>query len=113
TLIAALDAFREAGGDLKLAGAPPQARLVLERLGVHRIIQQFPTSQEAFKAFEVPIQDYLSQGGLDVFVTAVRGKVFHASGCSRIRRLTSVRIHATKKAARDAGLKACRRCGAE
>lgn len=109
-LLAAVDALREVGGDLKLAGAAPQARLVLERLGVHRILQQFDTPDEAFDAFKVPIQDCLSQGGLDVFVASSRGKVFHSSGCPKLKRLKCVRIHASKKAAREAGLRPCGRC---
>jgi anti-sigma B factor antagonist len=108
--IAAVDDLREAGGDLKLAGAPAQARLVLERLGVDRLLQQFTTVDEAVEAFKVPIQEFLSQGGLDVFVAGPRGKTFHASGCGKVRRLKSVRILPSKKAARDAGLSPCSRC---
>ena len=108
--IATLDALREAGGDLKLAGAPAQAKLVLERLGVDRLIQQFETVDEAAEAFKVPIQDCLSDGALEVFVTTPRGKTFHASGCAKVKRLKSVKILTSKKAARDAGLKPCPRC---
>lgn len=108
--IATVDAVREAGGDLKIAGSPSQARLVLERLGVDRLIQQFGTVDEAAEAFKVPIQDCLSNGALDVFVTTPRGKTFHASGCSKVKRLKSVKILTSKKAARDAGLKPCPRC---
>ena len=108
--IATVDALREAGGDLKLAGSPAQARLVLERLGVDRLIQQFGTVDEAVEAFKVPIQDFLSNGALDVFITTPRGKTFHASGCAKVKRLKSVKILTSKKAARDAGLKPCPRC---
>ena len=87
--IATVDALREAGGDLKIAGSPSQAKLVLERLGVDRLIQQFGTVDEAVDAFKVPIQDFLSNGALDVFVTTPRGKTFHASGCSKVKRLKS------------------------
>jgi anti-sigma B factor antagonist len=110
--IAAMDRLRDAGGDLKIAGAPPQARLVLERLGVDRLLQQFATSEEAIDAFKVPIQDFLSQGGLGVFVAGPRAKTFHVSDCASVRRLKSLRILSSKKAARDAGLSPCRRCGA-
>ena len=110
--IAALDRLRDAGGDLKIAGAPPQAKLVLERLGVDRLLQQFATSEEAIEAYKVPIQDFLSQGGLGVFVAGPRAKTFHASDCTNVKRLKSVKIWSSKKAARDAGLSPCRRCGA-
>jgi anti-sigma B factor antagonist len=108
--IAAVDELREAGGDLKLVGAPAQARVVLERLGVDRLLQQFATVEEAVEAFQVPIQEFLSQGGLDVFVAGPRAKAFHASGCGQVRRLKSVRILSSKKAARDSGLTPCPRC---
>jgi anti-anti-sigma factor len=108
--IAAVDALREAGGDLKIAGAPAQAALVLERLGVHRLLQQCGTVDEALLAFKLPIQEYLSNGALDVFVTTPRGKTFHASSCPKVRRLKSVKILTSKKAARDAGLKPCPKC---
>jgi anti-anti-sigma factor len=108
--IAAVDDLRAAGGDLKMVGAPPQAKLVLERLGVDRLLQQFLTVDEAVSAFEVPIQDFLSGGGLDSFVVGVRSKTFHASGCAKVKKLKSVRLLASKKAARDAGLTPCPRC---
>jgi len=108
--IAAVDELRGAGGDLKLARAPAQSRLVLERLGIHQILQHFDTVDQAADAFQVPIQEFLSQGGLDVFVAGLRGKTFHSSSCTRVRNLKSVKILASKKAARDAGLRPCRRC---
>lgn len=108
--IAAVDALREAGGDLKLAAAPPQATLVLERLGVDKLLQRFETAEQAVGAFNVPIQEFLSQGGLDVFVAGARAKTFHASGCASVKRLKAVKILHSRKSARDAGLKPCPRC---
>ena len=108
--IAVVDDLRAAGGDLKLVGAPPQAKLVLERLGVDRLLQQFATVDEAVAAFEVPIQDFLSGGGLDSFVVGVRSRTFHASGCAKVKKLKSVKLLASKKAARDAGLRPCPKC---
>lgn len=108
--IAAVDDLREAGGDLKIAGAPAQAKLVLQRLGIDRLLQQFATVGEAVGAFAVPIQEFLSQGGIDVFVAAEKGKTFHASSCARVKRLKAVQILASKKTARDAGLQPCRSC---
>ena len=108
--IAVVDDLREAGGDLKLVGAPPQAKLVLERLGVDRLLQQFDTVDEAIAGFEIPIQEFLSQGGLESFVVGVRSKTFHASGCAKVKKLKSVRLLSSKKAARDAGLRPCSKC---
>ena len=108
--IGAVDDLRAAGGDLKLVGAPPQAKLVLERLGVDRLVQQFETVDQAITAFEVPIEDFLSEGGLESFVAGVKSKTFHASGCAKVKKLKSVRLLASKKAARDAGLRECPKC---
>lgn len=108
--IAAIDDLRAAGGDLKLARVPEQSRVILQRLGVDRLLQQFEAIDEAVRGFDIPIQDFLSQGGLDVFIAAPRGKTFHASGCSKVKRLKSVNILPSKKAARDAGLSPCSRC---
>lgn len=108
--IAAVDALREAGGDLKLAAPSAQSKLVLERLGVDQLIQQFQSVDLAVDAFKVPIGEFLSDGGLDVFVAGAKGKTFHASGCSKVKMLKAVRILHSKKSARDAGLKPCAKC---
>jgi len=108
--IAMLDDIRARGGDLKLVGVRPQAELVLERLGVARLVQRFAYMDAALQAFDTPIQDYLSQEGLDSFVAAEKGRVFHASRCrsaARIRRKVS---YPSKEHARRAGLRPCRRC---
>jgi anti-anti-sigma factor len=108
--IAVVDDLRAAGGDLKLAASPAQARLVLERLGVDKLLQQFDTVEKAVDAFKVPIQEFLSEGGLDVFVAGAKGKTFHASGCPKVKKLKAVKILHSKKSARDAGLKPCPKC---
>jgi anti-sigma B factor antagonist len=108
--IAVVDDLRAEGGDLKLVGAPPQAKLVLERLGVDRLLQQFGTVEQAVEGFQVAIQEFLSQGGLESFVVGVRSKTFHASGCAKVKKLKSVRLLASKKAARDGGLRECPKC---
>lgn len=108
--IAVVDQLREAGGDLKIAGAPPQAKLVLERLGVDRLLQQFATPEEAMDAFRVPIQEFLSEGGIGTFVAGARAMTFHASDCAKVKKLKSVVVFVSKQAARVAGLAPCRRC---
>jgi serine/threonine-protein kinase len=49
--VAIMDEVREKGGDVKLAGAKPQAMLVLERLGITLIIQHLPSVDKALAAF--------------------------------------------------------------
>ncbi len=108
--IAVIDEVRARGGDLKLAGVRPQAAVVLDRLGVTRLIQVFRSVDEAVRAFEAPIGDYMGKGGLDVFVGSREGRVFHASRCDRARRIGQAVTYPSKKAAREAGRRPCRRC---
>ena len=49
--IAVVDEVRAKGGDLKLAGAKPQSKLVLARLGITLIIQHLESVEEAVEAF--------------------------------------------------------------
>ena len=108
--IAVIDDLRGRGGDLKLCGVPPQAALVLDRLGVSRLLQRFATPGEAAAAFSVPIEEFLQDGGLETFVGSEGGAVFHASDCAAVRKIRTVVTYVSKKAARDAGLRPCRRC---
>jgi anti-sigma B factor antagonist len=108
--VAVLDDLRARGGDLKLAGVKPQAALVLERLGISKLIQHFGTVAEAAQAFRVPIEEYLSGGGLARFVASPEGGVFHASECAAARKIRRAVTYLSKKTAREAGLRACRRC---
>ncbi len=52
--VAIMDDVRGKGGDVKLAGAKPQAMLVLERLGITVIIQHLPDVEKAIAAFDSP-----------------------------------------------------------
>jgi len=108
--IAAVDTLRTRGGDLKLARISRQGALVLDRLGVSRLIQRFDTVEEAVQAFEVPIEDCLVEGGLESFVAAADSMVFHASGCRFVSRVREAKKFASRREAKGAGLRPCRRC---
>ncbi len=108
--IAMLDDIREADGDLKLVGVTPQASMVLERLGVARLIQQFAFLDAALQAFDTSIGEYLAKEGLDFFVASETGRVFHASRCRSAARIRRRLTFPSKEHARRAGLRACRRC---
>ena len=108
--IAVIDDLRSKGGDLKLASVSPQGALVLNRLGVSHLIQSFATSGEAAAAFSVPIVEFLKDGGLETVVGAEDGPVVHASSCAAVGKIRTVVTYVSKKQARDAGLRPCRRC---
>jgi anti-sigma B factor antagonist len=108
--VAVLDDLRAQGGDLKLSGVKPGAARVLDRLGISKLIQRFATAGEAAQAFGIPIEEYLAGGALGRFVASPDGGVFHASECAAARKIRQAVSYLSKKAARDAGLRACRRC---
>jgi anti-anti-sigma factor len=108
--ISVVDDLRESKGDLKLASLKPEAAFVLDRLGISKLIQCFETADAAVRAFATPIEDYQSDGGLDIFIASTDGKVFHASGCKSVRSIRTVRSFVSKKEARAADLRPCRRC---
>jgi hypothetical protein len=108
--IAVIDDLRNRGGDLKVAAVSPQGSMVLDRLGVSRLIQRFATPGEAAAAFAIPIDEFLKNGGLETFVSPEVGRVFHASGCASVRAIHTVVTWVSRKQARDAGLRPCRKC---
>jgi len=108
--IAVIDDLRAQGGDLKLAGVTPQAGLVLDRLGVSKLLQRFATAGEAAAAFSVPIDEFLKDGGLETFVGSLGSAVFHASGCPSVKKIRALVTYVSRKQARDAGLRPCRKC---
>lgn len=108
--IAVVDDLRARGGDLKIAAVPKHGRVVIDRLGVSRLLQTFDTVEEAIRAFETPIEEFLSAGGLETFYASKGGKAFHAGACGSARRIRARVSFASKKDARAAGLKPCRRC---
>ncbi len=108
--IAVIDELREGGGDLKLARVGDAGALVLDRLGVSKLIQRFDSVGTAAEAFQTAVEDYFSGGALDVFVSAGEGEVFHASSCPQVARIRTVVTYPSKRHARVAGLRPCRRC---
>lgn len=108
--VAIVDELREKGGDIKLACLKPQCTLVLDRLGISRLIQCFETVEQAIAALETPIEDCMVDGGLETFVAGFGTKVFHTSRCAHAARLRRITPYASRKEAREAGLRPCRRC---
>ena len=108
--IATIDELRAEGGDLKLAAVSDSTALVLDRLGVSTLIQRFSTTGEAMDAFETPIEEYMADGGLDVFVSSPGGKVFHKSACGLAKRIKTMVTYPSKALARRGGLRPCKKC---
>jgi anti-anti-sigma factor len=111
--IAVIDDLRENGGDLKLARLNAQSLTVFTRLGLTKFIQVFESVGAALKAFDTPIGDFLSDGGIDTFVGVISTKLFHTSACPEVGSLTTVNLYPSRKDAKAAGFTPCTRCGAD
>jgi len=111
-LVAYIDEARARGGDVKFFGLGPDVRLVLERLGLTPFLQAFETEKEAVRAFDLPIDEYMSRGALAEFVSEETGRVFHLSFCPAAQKIPEeARVYFESKwHAREAGRLPCRRC---
>lgn len=111
-LVVYVDEARARGGDVKLFGLSPDARLVLDRLGLTPFLQIFETEKEAARAFDLPIDEYMSRGALAEFVSEETGRVFHLSFCPAAQKIPEeARVYFESKwHAREAGRLPCRRC---
>ena len=102
------------GGDMKFFGMSPEANFVLERLGLSNFIQTFAKEDEALKAFELPIDEYMSRGALAEYVSS-EGKTdrfFHLSYCTAAQKIHEEdRVYYESKwHARNSHKQPCKRC---
>lgn len=111
-LVSYIDEARARGGDMKFFGMTPDAQVVLKRLGLLKFVQHFPREPEAVKAFELPIDEYMSRGALAEYVSASGSRYFHLSYCSAAQSIREDdRLYFESKwHARDAGKLPCKRC---
>jgi anti-sigma B factor antagonist len=108
--IAVLDDLRAKGGDLKLVGVGREGRLILDRLGISKIVHHLDSVDEALRAFGTPIEEFMGAQGIDTFVAGPRDALFHASGCPDVPKVAVLRTYHSKKDARESGKKPCPRC---
>src|SRR5262245_60338908 len=112
SFVSYIDEARARGGDMKFYGMHADARLVLERLGLSNFVQLFGSEEEATKAFELPIDEYMSRGALAEYVSAEKNRFFHLSYCTAAQKVHEEdRLYfESKRHARDAGKVPCKRC---
>jgi len=112
SFIAYVDEARARGGDVKFLGLTPDAQFTLDRLGLTPMLQTFVVEEEAVRAFELPIDEYMSRGALGEYVAISEQKTFHLSYCATVGDADEEdKIYfESKKHARDAGRSACRKC---
>jgi anti-anti-sigma factor len=114
SFVSYIDEARARGGDMKFFGLSPDARVVLERLGLSHFVQSFNDEAEATKAFELPIDEYMSRGALAEYVASeTKGdKTFHLSYCGQAQKIHEENrvYYESKWHAREAGKQSCKRC---
>jgi anti-sigma B factor antagonist/stage II sporulation protein AA (anti-sigma F factor antagonist) len=112
SFVSYIDEARARGGDMKFFGLNSEARFVLDRLGLSNFIQLFQAEEDAIKAFELPIDEYMSRGALAEYVSAEKNRFFHLSYCGAAQKIQDdERLYfESKRHARDAGKVPCKRC---
>ncbi len=110
--VAYIDEARARGGDVKFFGLSPDARFVMDRLGLSNFVQTFRSEADAIKAFELPIDEYMSRGALAEYVSASNSRQYHLSYCSLAQKVHEEDrlYYESKWHARDGGKMPCRRC---
>jgi anti-anti-sigma factor len=112
SFVAYIDEARARGGDIKFYGLNPESRFLLERLGLLKFIQVFVREEDAVKAFELPIDEYMSRGALAEYVSAEASRTYHLSYCAGAQKIDEEdRLYFESKwHARESGRSPCRRC---
>jgi anti-anti-sigma factor len=112
SLVSYIDEARARGGDMKFFGLTPDVRFVIDRLGLALFIQTFDTEDEAYRAFDLPIDEYMSRGALAEYVSPETGRFFHLSYCPAAQKIPeNERVYFESKwHARESGKLPCKRC---
>ena len=114
SFVSYIDEARARGGDMKFFGLSPDARVVMDRLGLCNFVQAFTNEEEAIKAFELPIDEYMSRGALAEYVSAEgkKDRQFHLSYCPLAQKIHEEdrTYFESKWHARNSGKLPCKRC---
>ncbi len=114
SFVSYIDEARARGGDMKFFGLSPEARFVMERLGLSGFVQSFAKEDECLKAFELPIDEYMSRGALAEYVSTDgrSDRYYHLSYCSVAQKIHEEdRVYFESKwHARNSGKLPCKRC---
>jgi anti-sigma B factor antagonist/stage II sporulation protein AA (anti-sigma F factor antagonist) len=114
SFVSYIDEARARGGDMKFFGMSADSKFVMERLGLSNFVQTFAKEDEALKAFELPIDEYMSRGALAEYVsTESRSeRLYHLSYCTTAQKIHEEdRVYFESKwHARNSGKLPCKRC---
>jgi anti-anti-sigma factor len=114
SFVSYIDEARARGGDMKFFGMSAESRFVMERLGLSNFVQTFANEDEALKAFELPIDEYMSRGALAEYVSTDgrSDRFFHLSYCTAAQKIHEEdRVYFESKwHARNSHKLPCKRC---
>jgi anti-anti-sigma factor len=114
SFVSYIDEARARGGDMKFFGMSADSRFVMERLGLSNFVQTFASEDEALKAFELPIDEYMSRGALAEYVSTdgKSDRFYHLSYCTAAQKIHEEdRVYFESKwHARNSGKHPCKRC---
>jgi len=114
SFVSYIDEARARGGDMKFFGMSAESRFVMERLGLSNFVQTFLKEDEALKAFELPIDEYMSRGALAEYVSTDgrSDRFYHLSYCTSAQKIHEEdRVYFESKwHARNSGKLPCKRC---
>ena len=114
SFVSYIDEARARGGDMKFFGMSAESRFVMERLGLSGFVQTFAKEDEALKAFELPIDEYMSRGALAEYVSTDgrSDRFYHLSYCSAAQKIHEEdRVYYESKwHARNSGKHPCKKC---
>lgn len=102
--------LRETEGDLKLACFHGKAAIIVELLGLDKIIQVFSSLADAIAAFALPLPSETE--ALPRFAATKKGKSVHRLTCRFIKGKDTGRLRQFRslEKAKEAGLARCRIC---
>jgi anti-anti-sigma factor len=89
SFVSYIDEARARGGDMKFFGMSAESAFVMERLGLSNFVQTFAKEDEALKAFELPIDEYMSRGALAEYVSTdgQSDSFYHLSYCTAAQKI--------------------------
>ena len=114
SFVSYIDEARARGGDMKFFGMSAESRFVMERLGLSNFVQTFTAEDDALKAFELPIDEYMSRGALAEYVSTdgKSDRFYHLSYCTAAQKIHEEDrcYFESKWHARNSGKLPCKRC---
>lgn len=111
-LVPYVDESRARGGDVKFFGVRGDVVAVFAQLGLDRFVQIFDDKETVLRAFDLPIDEYMSRGALGEYVGDTGARQFHLSYCPLAQKIAEPErvYYESKWHARKDARRPCGRC---